>query len=94
MSTDATTETPTRTYYIVFLVLMVCTYATWQIAYFDLGRLNTVAALAIAGLKASLVIWFFMHARSGPRLTPLVVFGGLLWMFILFGLTAGDYLAR
>src|SRR5256885_9163563 len=96
MSTDAreTTASATRIYYVIFAVLLVCTYLTWQVAYFDLGRLNTVAALAIAGVKATLVVWFFMHARSSPRLTWLVAFGGLLWLLILLALTAGDYLTR
>ena len=84
----------TRTYYVIFAVLLVCTYLTWQVAYFDLGKLNTVAALAIAGVKATLVVWFFMHARSGPRLTLLVAFGALLWLAILLALTASDYLTR
>ena len=92
MSTDAAAGT--RTYYVIFLLLIVCTYATWQVAYFDLGRLNAVVALVIAGFKASLVVWFFMHARSSPPLTWLVAFGGLLWLLILLALTAGDYLTR
>ncbi len=96
MSTDArdTAAGATRPYYVIFAVLLVCTYLTWQAAYFDLGRLNAVAALGIAGIKATLVVWFFMHARSSPRLTWLVAFGGLLWLLILLALTAGDYLTR
>jgi cytochrome c oxidase subunit IV len=96
MSTDAheTAAGATRIYYVIFAVLLVCTYLTWQVASFDLGRLNTIAALAIAGVKATLVVWFFMHARSSPRLTWLVAFGGLLWLLILLALTAGDYLTR
>ena len=96
MSTDAPhAHAPaTRIYYVVFAVLLLCTYLTWQVAYFDLGRLNTVAALAIAGFKATLVVWFFMHARSSPRLTWLIAFGALLWLAILLALTAGDYLTR
>ncbi len=92
MSTDAAAGT--RTYFIVFAALLVCTYLTWQVSYFDLGRFNTVAALAIAGFKATLVVWFFMHARSSPRLTWIVAFGGLLWLLILLALTASDYLTR
>jgi cytochrome c oxidase subunit IV len=92
MHTDAAAGR--RTYYIVFITLIVCTYLTWQVAYFDLGRLNTVAALAIAAFKASLVVWFFMHARSSTRLTWLVAFGGLFWLLLLFALTASDYLTR
>jgi len=98
MSTDAShahaAASATRIYYVVFVALLVCTYLTWQVAYFDLGRLNTVVALTIAGVKATLVVWFFMHARSSPRLILLVAFGGLLWVGILLALTAADYLTR
>ena len=83
-----------RSYYTVFLVLLVCTYLTWQIAYFDLGPLNTLAALAIAVFKAALVVLFFMHARSSPRLTWIVIAAGLFWLGILLVLTASDYLTR
>jgi cytochrome c oxidase subunit IV len=97
MSTDAPhthASSATRVYYVIFAVLLVCTYLTWQVAYFDLGRLNTVVALGIAGVKATLVVWFFMHARSSPRLILLIAFGGLLWLAILLALTAADYLTR
>ena len=97
MSTDAPhahASPGTRVYYVIFAVLLVCTYLTWQVAYFDLGRLNTVVALGIAGVKAALVVWFFMHARSSPRLILLIAFGGLLWLAILLALTAADYLTR
>ena len=98
MSTDtrvhAAAGSPTRIYYVIFAILIACTYLTWQVAYFDLGKLNTVAALVIAGFKATIVVWFFMHARSSPRLTWLIAFGGLLWLAILLALTFGDYLTR
>ena len=85
---------PKRTYYIIFAVLMFCTYLTWQVAYFDLGPFNTVAALAIAVFKASLVILFFMHVKYSPKLTWAVVIGSLFWLGILLTLTATDYLTR
>lgn len=98
MSTDTQhapgSTTSPRAYYVVFVVLIVCTYLTWQVAYFDLGKLNTVVALAIAALKATLVVWFFMHARSSPRLILLVAFGAVFWLGILLVLTASDYLTR
>ena len=83
-----------RIYYVVFLVLLACTYLTWQVAYFDLGPLNTLAALGIAIVKATLVVLFFMHARSSSRLTWVVIMAGLFWLGILFALTASDYLTR
>jgi cytochrome c oxidase subunit 4 len=83
-----------RAYYAVFLALLACTYLTWQVAYFDLGPLNTLAALGIAIFKATLVVLFFMHARSSSRLTWIVIIAGLFWLGILFALTASDYLTR
>ena len=92
MSTDRAAST--RAYYVVFVALLVCTYLTWQVAYFDLGALNTVAALGIAIFKATLVVLFFMHARSSSKLTWLVVAAGLFWFGILMVLTFSDYLTR
>jgi cytochrome c oxidase subunit IV len=83
-----------RTYFAVFVALLVCTYLTWQVAFYDLGPLNTVAALGIAIFKATLVVLFFMHARSSPRLTWIVIIAGLFWFGILMVLTASDYLTR
>ena len=84
----------TRTYYVIFAVLIVCTYLTWQIARFDLGIFNVAAALTIAVVKAVLVVLFFMHAKDSPRLTWLVAVGGLVWLLILMSLTEADYLTR
>ena len=85
---------PKRTYYIIFGILMLCTYITVQVAFFDLGAFNIVAALAIAVLKATLVVLFFMHVRWSTRLTWVVVCSGFFWLLILFGLTMTDYLSR
>jgi cytochrome c oxidase subunit IV len=86
---------PKRThYYVIYAILMASTYLTWQIAYFDLGWLNTVAALGIAAFKAILVALFFMHVRESPRLTWAVVMSGLFWLMILLALTMSDYLTR
>jgi len=85
---------PRRTYYIIFGILMVCTYLTVQAALFDLGALNTVVALSIAVFKAALVVLFFMHVKYSTRLTWAVVAGSLFWLGILLVLTLNDYLTR
>ena len=85
---------PTRIYYVVFGILMLCTYLTVQIAFFDLGIFNTVAALTIAVFKAVLVVLFFMHVKYSTRLTWAVAVGGIFWLGILLALTMGDYLTR
>ena len=85
---------PRRVYYTVFLILMFCTYLTVQIAFLDLGRINSVAALVIAVFKATLVVLFFMHVKYGTRLTWVVVLGSIFWLGIMLALTMGDYLTR
>lgn len=85
---------PVRTYYLIFLTLMVCTAITVAVAYVDLGRLNAVVAMAIAVLKATLVVLFFMHVKYSTKLTWAVVIGSVFWLGILIVMTAGDYLTR
>ena len=85
---------PARTYYLIFLILMVCTSITVAVAFVDLGPLNTVVAMTIAVLKATLVVLFFMHVKYSTRLTWAVVLGSVFWLGILLALTLGDYLTR
>jgi cytochrome c oxidase subunit 4 len=85
---------PKRVYYTIFAILMFCTYLTVQIAFFDLGELNTIAALVIAVFKATIVVLFFMHVKYSTRLTWLVVTGSIFWLGIMLALTMSDYLTR
>lgn len=85
---------PKRTYYVIFGILMLCTYLTVQIAFFDLGPFNIVAALTIAVFKATLVVLFFMHVKYSTHLTWAVVAGSIFWLGILLALTMTDYLTR
>ena len=85
---------PTRVYYTIFAILMVCTGLTVWIAFLDLGPINTIAALGIAVFKATLVVLFFMHVKYSTRLTWAVVLGSVFWLGILLALTMTDYLTR
>ena len=85
---------PTRVYYLIFATLMLCTYLTVQAAFLDLGPFNTIVAMAIAVLKATLVILFFMHVKYSSRLTWAVIIGAIFFLGILFALTMNDYLTR
>ena len=85
---------PKRVYYTIYALLMFCTYLTVQIAFLDLGAMNTVAALAIAVFKASLVVLFFMHVKYSPKLTWAVVIASVFWLGILLAMTMTDYLTR
>jgi cytochrome c oxidase subunit 4 len=83
-----------KVYVSVFAVLMVFTATTTAISFADLGPWNTVAALAIAFFKATLVVLFFMHIKYGGRLMQIVIAGGLFWLAILILLTLSDFLSR
>ena len=73
---------------------MVCTAATVWAAYVNLGQLNIVIALAIASLKATLVVLFFMHAKYSPKRTQLVIVCAIFWLGIMLALTLSDYQTR
>ena len=85
---------PRKVYYAVFVALLVLTAITTAVAFADLGPWNTVVALGIAFLKATLVALFFMHVKYSPRLTQVVVAGGLFWLAILIVLTLSDFVSR
>ena len=85
---------PVRTYLLVFLALMVGTFLTVYVARHDFGLWNTPIALAIAIVKATLVVLFFMHVKYNPRLTQLVAASGFVFLVMLFAVTLMDYAAR
>ena len=85
---------PIPVYVAVFLTLIVLTWVTAWVSTIDLGRMNTVVALAIACFKALIVVLYFMHVKYGSRVIKLTVIAGLYWMGIIFALTLGDYLTR
>lgn len=86
------------TYFVIFGALMLGTAITVWVAFLDLDRLfpgaNTVVALTIAVIKATLVILYFMHVRYSARLTWVIVLAGFFWLGILFVLTMSDYMSR
>ncbi len=82
------------TYLLVFLALAVATVITTLVAFVDLGAFSVVVALAIAICKMLLVVLFFMHVRHSTKLTKLVLLGGVLWFFILIGMTYTDFGSR
>jgi len=86
--------TPVSTYVNIFVALLVLTAATYVVATYDFGFLNTPIALAVAILKASLVVIYFMGVRYNTPLTKVVVVAGFFWLVIMFGLTLNDYLTR
>jgi cytochrome c oxidase subunit 4 len=83
-----------RVYLLVFASLMVLTFVTVAASRFDFGAGNTIVALAIAVLKASLVILFFMHVKYSSRLVQLLLAAAFLWLALLISGALSDYVSR
>jgi cytochrome c oxidase subunit 4 len=84
-----------KLYVGIWAILLCLTVITAAVAFVDLGPLNTVVALFIATLKASLVVLFFMHVKyTGEKMTKVVVVSALFWLLILLALSLADYTTR
>ena len=87
---------PVRIYLFTFIALMALMVLTAFLSTVPMGReINTLIALIIAAIKATLVLMFFMHLKYENYVISTVVFvAGLFWLLIFFGLTLTDYLSR
>ena len=87
-----------KIYFIIFSVLMICTFLTVEAAEIDLNQyfhgLNVIVALTIAVFKASLVVLFFMHAKYSPKRTQLVIIASVFWLAVMLFMTMSDYITR
>lgn len=83
-----------KIYLVIAGCLLVLTAATTAISYVELGVFNAVVALAIAVLKATLVVLFFMHIKYSSKLTKLTVASGIFTFLVLITMTMTDYLTR
>ena len=81
-------------YLAVFASLMVLTVVTVAASRFDFGPWNTVVALGIAVVKATLVVFFFMHLKWSSRLVRLMAAAAFLWLALLIGGALSDYVSR
>jgi cytochrome c oxidase subunit IV len=83
-----------RTYVFVYLSLLLLTALTIGASLLDLGQWHARVGLTIAGLKALLVVLFFMHVLYSTKLIWIVILAAVYWLFILIGFTMSDYVSR
>lgn len=83
-----------KTYLLTFLGLLGLTALTTLLGFVDMGPFNTVVALLLAAVKASLIAAFFMHALYESKLVRVVLAGGVIWFLILISITMTDYISR
>jgi cytochrome c oxidase subunit 4 len=77
-------------YTAIFIALVILTITTVGQSYFDLGRLNIIAVILIATMKASLVVTFFMHLRHDNKFNALIFICGLMFIGVFFAYTFND----
>jgi cytochrome c oxidase subunit 4 len=77
-----------KTYLSILAALLVLT------ADINMGVFSPIVALAIACLKAVLVILFFMHIRYSSRVMMLTVGAGFFTFLVLITMTLSDYISR
>jgi cytochrome c oxidase subunit 4 len=86
---------PSRTYYAIWILLLILTGLTAWISTVDLGPLNTIVALVIATSKALIVVLFFMHVKyTSEKMTKVVIISAVFWLAILLALSMVDYSTR
>lgn len=74
----------------VFGALVVLTGVTVGVSYVNFGEMNLVVALAIAVVKASLVVLYFMHLRWDKPFNSIVFIGCLIFVALFISLSMLD----
>lgn len=86
--------TSVKSYLKIFFALMILTALTVWVSFIDLGYMNTVVALAVACIKAFLVVAFFMHVAHSEKLIWLFIIVAIYWLGIMLLFTFADYATR
>lgn len=95
MSTEEHHIVGPKTYLPVFASLLVLLLLTVGATWWHISPLaNLAIALIIAIIKATLIIFFFMHLKWSSPLAKIFCAGAFLWLLILFGFLGMDYLTR
>ncbi len=78
----------------IFAALIVLTVITVAVSRVDLGSANTVVAVLIATMKASLVATFFMHLRHDKLFNSVIFVSAFIFLGIFFIYTVDDLSTR
>ena len=78
----------------VLIALLFLTFITVFVAQFDFGGANMLIAMAIASVKASLVIMFFMHLKYDTAINKIMFLSSFLFLSLLFIFTLADRATR
>jgi len=79
---------------VILALLLALTGVTVAVSYIHLGFFNVPVALAIAALKASLVLLFFMHLRHEGPVIRYAFITAILFLAVMIGFTFWDVAFR
>jgi caa(3)-type oxidase subunit IV len=86
---------PVSVYLGVAAALFVLTGITVAVAQVDFGEWNTVVAMLVASVKASLVVLYFMNLKHDPdRMNRVVFLAAMLFLVLYATFTLADHLTR
>lgn len=85
---------PISVYLGIWGSLVVLTVITVAVSRFDFGSMNTVIAMLVATIKASLVALYFMHLRYDNKFNLIILVASLLFVSIFFTPTLTDLATR
>lgn len=78
----------------VWAGLMLLLAATVLVTFSPLGAMRMPVSVAIAGVKAGLVFWVFMHLREQPALTRVMAVAAFAWVAWLIVITSLEASSR
>jgi cytochrome c oxidase subunit IV len=83
-----------KSHIMVLAALLVLTFITVAVTQIELGPMNTLVAMLIAGGKAAIVLLWFMHLRFDDKLYAIfTAFVFVLFLLVLY-VTFFDYSYR
>jgi cytochrome c oxidase subunit 4 len=85
---------PSVVFVRVLLALLVLTIVTVAASRVDFGSANLFMAMAIAAVKAALVMTFFMHLKYDTAINNIAIISSFLFLALLFIFTLADFATR
>jgi len=88
------THLPAGLFLMVWAALLVLTGVTVTVAGLHLGSFSVFTAIAIAAVKASLVLLFFMRLKYEPFFFRVMLFAAVATITVIMALTFADVAFR
>ncbi|MFW5706765.1 MAG: cytochrome C oxidase subunit IV family protein [Bacteroidota bacterium] len=81
-------------HFLVLIVLLLLTAASVAVTNLEMGPLNTLVAMLIAGVKATVVLTWFMHLKFDNKLYAIFTAAVFVLFLLVLYVTFFDYSYR